>query len=85
MPKIAIRSLESVTADEARAYLEEAGHDEITAAYNLATDRNVLDGSAGAPDDTEVHHALFLLRRAQGQEAPSFDGVRVELRRRLAA
>ena len=31
-----------------------------------------------------VHHALFLLRRAQGLPAPSFDALRVQLRQRAA-
>jgi hypothetical protein len=51
----------------------------------LATDRNKLDGSHGEPDDAEVHHALFLLCRARGKDAPSYDEMRVELRRRVAA
>jgi hypothetical protein len=38
-----------------------------------------------APDDAEVHHAMFLLRRARGLDAPSFDSMRVQLRRRVAA
>jgi hypothetical protein len=33
----------------------------------------------------EIHHALFLLRRARGLDAPSFDLMRVQLRRRHAA
>jgi hypothetical protein len=40
--------------------------------------------SAQAPDDAEVHHALFLLRRALGLPAPSFDSLRVALRERAA-
>ena len=44
-----------------------------------------MNGSDQEPDDAEVHHALFLLRRARGLDAPSFDLMRVQLRRRLAA
>lgn len=83
--KPSIRSLETVSLEEARAYLEYAAGDEIDAAFALATDRNRLDGSQSVPDDAEVHHALFLLCRARGKDAPSFDDVRVELRRRVAA
>jgi hypothetical protein len=74
-----------VSVDEAQAYLEHAGGDELDAAHTLAWDRNRLDGSIAAPDDAEVHHALFLLCRALGKQAPSFDEMRVELRRRAAA
>jgi hypothetical protein len=83
--KPSIKSLETVSPEEAVAYLEHAGGDELDAAYALAWDRNRLDGSHAAPDEAEVHHALFLLCRARGKEAPSFDEMRVELRRRLAA
>ena len=34
----------------------------------------------GQTDDQDVHHALFLLRRAQGLGAPSFDDVRAALK-----
>jgi hypothetical protein len=80
-----IRSLETVSLEEATTYLEHAGGDELDAASALAWDRNRLDGSNAAPDDAEVHHALFLLRRARGQLPPSFDEMRVELRRRAVA
>ena len=80
-----IRSLDTVTLDEALSYLDAANGDELGAAYTLAADRNRLDGSALLPDETEVHHALFLLRRARGLDAPSFDLMRVQLRRRAAA
>jgi hypothetical protein len=80
-----IRSLDTVTLDEALAYLDAANGDELGAAFSLAADRNRLDGSTKTPDETEVHHALFLLRRARGLEAPSFDLMRVQLRRRPAA
>ena len=83
--KPSIRSLETVTLEEAHAYLEWCGGDELNAAFALATDRNRLDGSSAAPDDAEVHHALFLLCAARGIDAPSFDEMRVELRRRVAA
>jgi hypothetical protein len=83
--KPSIKSLETVSAEEACAYLDHAGGDELDAAYALACDRNRLDGSIALPDDAEVHHALFLLCRARGKHPPSFDEMRVELRRRSAA
>jgi len=83
--KPSIKSLETVTLEEAQAYIAFAGGDELDAACTLAWDRNRLDGSLAAPDDAEVHHALFLLCRVLGKHAPSFDEMRVELRRRVAA
>jgi hypothetical protein len=83
--KPSIKSLETVSLDEANAYLEHSGGDELSAAYALACDRNRLDGSIVPPDDAEVHHALFLLCRTRGKRASSFDEMRVELRRRVAA
>ena len=83
--KPSIKSLETVTCEEAQAYLDYARGDELSAAYALACDRNRLDGSIAPPDDTEVHHAFFLLCRARGKLAPSFDQMRFELRRRAAA
>jgi len=83
--KPSIRSLETVSLDEAMAYLDHANGDELSAAYTLAWDRNRLDGSHAPPDDAEVHHALFLLCRTHGRHPPSFDEMRVELRRRRAA
>jgi hypothetical protein len=83
--KPSIRSLDTVLLDEAVAYLDYANGDELGAAYALAWDRNRLDGSNAPPDDTEVHHALFLLCRTRGNHVPSFDEMRVELRRRNAA
>lgn len=80
-----ITSLESLSLEQALAYLDSAEGDELTAAYSLAQDRNHLDGDSKEPDEAEVHHALFLLRRARGLDAPSFDLMRVQLRRRLAA
>lgn len=80
-----IESLESVSLGEALAYLDTAEGDELSAAFALARDRNLLDGSDKEPDDAEIHHALFLLRRARGLNAPSFDLMRVQLRRLVAA
>ena len=80
-----ITSLEGVTLEEALAYLDSAEGDELSAAYSLAKDRNQLDGGKSEPDDAEVHHALFLLRKARGLEAPSFDLMRIQLRRLVAA
>jgi hypothetical protein len=80
-----IASLETVSLEEALAYLDTAEGDELAAAYALAKDRNLIDGSSKEPDDAEVHHALFLLRRARGLSAPSFDLMRVQLKRRVAA
>ena len=83
--KPSIKSLDAITLDEAIAYLEHSGGDELSAAHALAWDRSRLDGSVAAPDDAEIHHALFLLCRARGKHSPSFDEMRVELRRRVAA
>lgn len=80
-----INSLEALTLEEALAYLDTAEGDELSAAYSLAKDRNQLDGERNEPDEAEVHHALFLLRRARGLNAPSFDLMRVQLRRLVAA
>jgi hypothetical protein len=80
-----ISSLDNVSLNEALAYIDASDGDELMAAYELAKHRNQLDGGNGHPDDMEVHHALFLLRRAQGLAAPSFDEMRVDLRRRIAA
>jgi hypothetical protein len=83
--KPSIQSLETVSFEEAEAYLDHFHGDELDAAYTLACDRNRLDGSIAKPDDAEVHHALFLLCRAHGKNPPSFDQMRVDLRRRVAA
>lgn len=80
-----IESLETVSLEDALAYLDTAEGDELEAAFALAKDRNLLDGSKSEPDEAEVHHALFLLRRARGLTAPSFDLMRVQLRQRVAA
>jgi hypothetical protein len=81
-----IASLEFVSLEEALTYLDTANGDEILAAYELARHRNALEGAKQQePDDAEVHHALFLLRRARGLSAPSFDLMRVQLRSRVAA
>lgn len=83
--KPSIRNLETLSLEEAEAYLDYANGDELNAACALAWDRNRLDGSGAAPDDAEVHHALFLLCRARGARPPSYDEMRVERRRRVAA
>lgn len=80
-----ITSLEALKLEQALAYLDSAEGDELTAAYALAKDRNQIDGNTDEPDEAEVHHALFLLRRARGLNAPSFDLMRVQLRRLIAA
>ena len=80
-----ITSLEVLSLEQALAYLDTAEGDELEAAFSLAKDRNLLDGSDNEPDEAEVHHALFLLRRARGLAAPSFDLMRVQLRERVAA
>jgi hypothetical protein len=80
-----ITSLESLSLEEALVYLDSAEGDELSAAYSLAKDRNLLDGDTSEPDEAEVHHALFLLRRARGLNAPSFDLMRIQLRRLIAA
>jgi hypothetical protein len=80
-----LSDLTSFTPELARAYMKAAKGDQLAAAIALAVDRNTLDGASDAtPDDAEVHHALFLLRRAQGLPAPSFDDLRVALRQRAA-
>lgn len=80
-----IASLDNVSLEEALAYLDSAEGDELEAATSLAKDRSILDGASGEPDDAEVHHALFLLRRARGLNAPSFDLMRAQLKGRVAA
>jgi len=85
MSEPTIESLVKVTASEARAYLDAYGNDELRAAVKLARDRIVLAGGRDEPDEMEVHQALFLLRRARGLAAPSFDAMRVALRGVLAA
>ena len=51
----------------------------------LAIDRNLLAGDDEEPDEQEIHHALFMLRKAFGLEAPSFDALRIALKNRHAA
>jgi hypothetical protein len=80
-----IRSLNTVTTEEALGYLQATHGDELQAAQRLARDRNELDGSEAEPDETEIHHSLFLLRRARGLTAPSFDLMRFQLRQPKAA
>lgn len=85
MQRPMLQDLKSFTPEQARAYMKSAKGDELAAAIALAHDRNHLGGAADStPDDAEVHHALFLLRRAQGLPAPSFDDLRVALRQRAA-
>jgi hypothetical protein len=74
-----------LSLEEALAYLDLAEGDELSAAFSLAEDRNHLAGETSEPDEAEVHHALFLLRRARGLDAPSFDLMRVQLRKLVAA
>ncbi len=85
MMKPAIVSLTNLSPAEAVAYLEDCNDDELRAAMKLAADRVRFQGSSDEPDETEIHHALFLLRRARGRSAPSFDWMRVALRSRAAA
>jgi hypothetical protein len=80
-----VSSLRTVSAEEAKGYLDAHRGDELAAARRLARDRNRLEGTVDRePDAMEVHHALFLLRRAEGLPAPSFDQLRLDLRRRAA-
>jgi hypothetical protein len=69
---------------QALRYITSAKGDEIAAAMALALDRNQAEGQERDPDEQEVHHALFLLRRARGLSAPSYDLLRWQLRRRVA-
>ena len=80
MAQIKLRSLATVTADEARSYLETARGDAIVAAIAIAIDRNALAGTDDPPDDQDVHHSLFLIHKALGMSAPSFDDTRAALR-----
>jgi hypothetical protein len=75
-----VSTLGNLDLEQARAYLRLAKGDECAAAVALALDRNLLEGLDKLPDATEVHHALFLLRRARGLDAPSFDDLKVQLR-----
>lgn len=80
-----IATLSTVTKREAQSYLAAANGNELLAACELARDRNRLDGDPREPDDAHVHHALYLLRRARGESAPSFDAMRVALKALRAA
>ena len=80
-----VRSLQTVTLPEAELYLQASRDDELAAALAIARDRAELAGSPTDPDEVEVHHSLFLLRRALGLAAPSFDTLHVRLRQREAA
>ena len=53
-----IESLETVSLEDALAYLDTAEGDELAAAFALAQDRNLLDGLG--------HHALGSLQRRRG-------------------
>lgn len=77
-------SISTVTLEEALAYLDYAEGDELRAAVELAQDRNLLDGCDKEPDHADIHHALFLLRRARGLTPPSFDQTRSQLLREAA-
>jgi hypothetical protein len=76
---------QGLTLSDANRYVRNAGGDELHAAIDLATEYIRQNGSFAGPDEIEIHHALFLLRRTRGLEAPSFDAMRVELRGLLAA
>ncbi len=82
---VSLGSLARVTREEATRYVAAHGGEELDAAIALAVDRNLLEGTSGEPDDADVHQALYLLRKALGEDAPSFDTMRVELRHRRAA
>ena len=82
---VRLRSLEYVTREEAERYLAENSGEELEAAISLAMDRNILEGSSEIPDDADIHQALYLLKRAFGEDVPSYDTMRVEIRRRRAA
>ena len=85
MTSTIIASVDTISLNDALAYLDFADGDELEAAYALSGDRNLLDGGDEEPDEAEVHHALYLLRRARGLTAPSFDLMRIQLRQRVAA
>jgi hypothetical protein len=79
-----IDSLAPPSLSQALAYVDQAGGDEIAAAFALAIDRNILDDSLEMPDSADVHHALFMLRKARGLASPSFDLLCWQLKRRAA-
>ena len=79
-----VGTLSTVTLEEALAYLDYAEGDELRAALELAQDRNLLDGCDPHPDHADVHHALFMLRKARGLAPPSFDQTRSQLLRKAA-
>ncbi len=83
--RVHLSSIETVTRNEAEAYLASARGDELEAAMALAIDRNLLAGSNEIPDEADVHQALYLFKRAFGEETPSYDSMRVELKKRHAA
>ncbi len=82
---VRLSSIETVTREEAQVYLAKARGDELEAAMALAIDRNLFDGSNEEPDEADIHQALYLLKRAFGEETPSYDSMRVELKKRHAA
>jgi len=77
-------SISTVTLEEALAYLDYAEGDELRASIELAQDRNLLDGCEKDPDHADIHHALFLLRRARGLNPPSYDQTRSQLLKEAA-
>jgi hypothetical protein len=85
MTQPVLSSLLGLTLSEAKAYIAAAKGDEVIAAFDLACDRNHLEGIDREPDPAEVHHALFLLYKARGEQVPSFDQMRLSLRRLQAA
>jgi hypothetical protein len=81
-----VSTLASLSLEESLAYIGAAHGDELTAAFALAVDRSALAGELDVdPDAADIHHALFLLRRARGLGAPSYDLLRLQLRGRVAA
>lgn len=80
-----IRDVGSLSEAEALQYLDACEGDEVAAATLLASDRCSLARVAEPADEADVHHAMFLLRRARGLPSLSFDDLRVELRSRREA
>ena len=68
------------SATEAMGYMDRANGDELDAALTVARERSAEVGSES--DLIDVHHALFIIRRALGESAPSYDEMRVRLRER---
>ena len=80
-----IRDVDSLSETEALQYLAACDGDEVSAATRLAADRCKLARVASPPDEADVHHAMFLLRKARGLPSQSFDNLRIELRARRKA